>query len=58
MGPSATSDPYSVLTALIVRLRELYEVEVQGYEATTDGAVHVDVRLRLQPASPAQAPSS
>jgi hypothetical protein len=36
-----------LLTALIVRLSELYEVEVRGYDADVDGTVKVDVRLRV-----------
>jgi hypothetical protein len=35
------------VAALIRRLGELYDVEVQGYDADIDGTVTVDVRLRI-----------
>jgi hypothetical protein len=42
----ASEDPMALLAALVLRLREVYEVEVQGYDIDPDGSVKVDFRVR------------
>ena len=51
----STSDPLGLVAALIRRLGELHEVEVQGYDADIEGTVTVDLRLRLAERSVAPA---
>ena len=52
-----SSDPIHVVTTVIRLLADTYEVSVQGYDADPEGAVTIEVRLRVrEPADPFRGP--